>query len=157
MRVHLSFFNIFLSMEVQFIGGSPTLLSGPLNQNWLKFDAAPKFIHGFIIYFTLSLSSSFLLMTHCLSGLLNQNAQKVDGSFANEVTNHLFEEHSPKEQTRVSNCTLASHTFSQCAATTCNFIFSIFSQKGTTYPYLSYLFACLSYDVLLYTGISIEA
>jgi len=35
-----------------------------------------------------------------LLGLLNQNAQKVDGSFANEVTNHLFEEHSPKEQTR---------------------------------------------------------
>jgi len=32
-------------------------------------------------------------------GLLNQNAQKVDGSFANELKNHLFVEHSPKRQT----------------------------------------------------------
>jgi len=32
-------------------------------------------------------------------GLLNQNAQKVDGSFANELKNHLFTEHSPKRQT----------------------------------------------------------
>merc|ERR1712106_679397 len=31
-------------------------------------------------------------------GLLNQNAQKVDGSFANELKNHLFTEHSPKRQ-----------------------------------------------------------
>jgi len=32
-------------------------------------------------------------------GLLNQKAQKVDGSFANELKNHLFTEHSPKQQT----------------------------------------------------------
>lgn len=32
-------------------------------------------------------------------GLLNQNAQKVDGSFANELTNHLFVDHSPKQHT----------------------------------------------------------
>ena len=35
-----------------------------------------------------------------LLGLLNQNAQKVDGSFANELKNHLFVEHSPKRQTQ---------------------------------------------------------
>jgi hypothetical protein len=95
-----------------------------------------------------SLSSSFLLITHSVSGLLNQNAQKVDGSFANEVTNHLFEEHSPKEQTRVSNCTHASHIFSQCAATTC-LIFLIFSHKGTTYPYVSYFYVPASYIMYL--------
>ena len=33
-------------------------------------------------------------------GLLNQNAQKVDGSFANEISDHLFQEHSPKRQTQ---------------------------------------------------------
>merc|ERR1712038_1596377 len=32
-------------------------------------------------------------------GLLHQNAQKVDGSFADELTNHLFTEHSPKRHT----------------------------------------------------------
>ncbi|XP_023345004.1 chorion peroxidase, partial [Eurytemora carolleeae] len=36
----------------------------------------------------------------CCLGLLNQNAQKVDGSFADELTNHLFQEHSPKKQTK---------------------------------------------------------
>lgn len=34
-----------------------------------------------------------------LLGLLHQNAQKVDGSFADELTNHLFVEHSPKRHT----------------------------------------------------------
>jgi len=32
-------------------------------------------------------------------GLLHQKAQKVDGSFADELTNHLFTEHSPKRHT----------------------------------------------------------
>ena len=32
-----------------------------------------------------------------IESLLHQHAQKVDGSFADELTNHLFEEHSPKQ------------------------------------------------------------
>jgi peroxidase len=35
-----------------------------------------------------------------IEGLLKQNAQKVDGSFADELTNHLFSEHSPKRHDR---------------------------------------------------------
>lgn len=69
-------------------------------------------------------------------GLLNQNAQKVDGSFANEVTNHLFEEHSPKEQTRVCSPPLYWSIFSHSAFITagqhCNLI--RFSSKLPTHP-----------------------
>jgi len=35
-----------------------------------------------------------------LLGLLNQSAQKVDGSFTNELKNHLFVDHSPKRQSQ---------------------------------------------------------